>query len=128
VPNHNLPARTERFNPDDSVAVLKPASATGKDADKAKDQVTPLAARLFGMYTYTFLAGIIRIYTSLRPEDPSLYQLSILTHVVAAVHFTSEMFVYKSMTFTGPQGFPFAAAYCGTAWMVLQWGHYVSSN
>lgn len=123
MPNHNLPPRTERFNPEDSTAVLKPASATGKDSEKAKDQITPLAARLMGIYT--LLAGLIRIYTSFRPEDPSLYQLSILTHVVAAVHFTSELLVYKTLKFTGPQAFPFAAAYGGTLWMTLQWAHYV---
>ncbi|KAK3352606.1 hypothetical protein B0T25DRAFT_189165 [Lasiosphaeria hispida] len=123
VPNHGLPAATERFNPEDSTAMLKPASATGKDAEKAKDQVTPLAARLMG--TYTFLAGIIRIYASYHLEDPSLYQLGIWTHVLAGAHFTSELLVYKTINFSGPQIFPFLAAYGGTAWMVLQYGNYV---
>lgn len=123
VPNHNLPPRSERFNPEDSIDVLKPASATGKDSEKAKDQITPLAARLMGMYT--LLAGVIRIYASYRIDDPGFYQLCILTHVVAALHFTSELLVYKTLKFTGPQAFPFAAAYGGTLWMVLQWAHYV---
>ncbi|KAK3318943.1 hypothetical protein B0H66DRAFT_253200 [Apodospora peruviana] len=123
VRNNALPPATKRFNPEDSVAVLKPASATGKDSEKAKDQVTPLAARLFA--TYTFMAGVVRFIASYDLENPGLYQLAILTHVIAAVHFTSEMFVYKTMRFTGPQAFPFAAAYGGTIWMALQYGHYV---
>ncbi|KAK0636501.1 hypothetical protein B0T17DRAFT_613222 [Bombardia bombarda] len=123
VPNHALPAATEKYNPEDSTAVLKPASATGKNAEKAKDQVTPLAARVFG--TYTFMAGIIRFYACYRLDDPALYQLAIWTHVIAGVHFTSEMLVYKTIKFSGPQGFPFAAAYGGTIWMLLQYGHYV---
>ena len=123
MPNHALPPATDRFNPEDSTAVLKPASSTGKDAEKAKDQVTPLAARLMGIYTS--LAGIIRIYASSRPEDPALYQLAIWTHVVAGLHFTSETLVYKTIRFSGPQIFPFLASYGGTAWMLLQWSHYV---
>jgi hypothetical protein len=123
VSNHALPPRTDRFNPEDSTAILKPASATGKDSEKAKDQITPLAARLMGIYT--FLAGVIRIYASYRLEDPSLYQLALWTHVIAAAHFTSELLVYKTMKFTGPQAFPLLAAYGGGLWMYLQWGHYV---
>ncbi|KAK0721582.1 hypothetical protein B0T26DRAFT_749087 [Lasiosphaeria miniovina] len=123
VPNHALAPKTERFNPEDSVNVLKPASATGKDAEKAKDQVTPLTARVFG--NYTFLAGVIRVYASFSPENASLYQLALLTHGVAALSFTSELLIFKTMKFTGPQGFPFAAAYLGGLWMTLQYSHYV---
>lgn len=115
VPNHG--------EPEDSTAVLKPASATGKDAEKGKDQVTPLAARLMGIYT--FCAGLIRFYASYRVEDPSLYQLSIWTHVIAAAHFTSEMFIFKTIKFSGPQALPFMFAYGGSLWMFLQWDHYV---
>ncbi|KAK3389640.1 hypothetical protein B0H63DRAFT_445822 [Podospora didyma] len=110
-------------NPEDSVNSLKPASSTGKDSEKGRDQVTPLAARLFG--SYTFLAGLTRIYASYSVENASLYQLALLTHVVAAFHFTSELLVYKTIKFSGPQGFPFAAAYLGGLWMTLQYGHYV---
>ena len=126
VPNHALPPATDRFNPDDSIHVLKPASTSGKDADKAKDQVTPLGARVFG--TYTFMAGIIRFYACYDLSNPLLYKLAIWTHIIAAAHFTSEMFVYKTMKFSGPQGFPFAAAYGGLCWMLMQYSHYVQGN
>ncbi|KAL2022890.1 hypothetical protein VTK56DRAFT_4421 [Thermocarpiscus australiensis] len=123
VPNHSLPPATERFNPEDSINVVKPASSTGKDAEKAKDQVSPLAARLFGIYT--FFAGLIRFYACYQLENPALYQLAIWTHVVAAVHFTSEMLIYRTVRFSGPQIFPFTAAYGGAIWMLLQYKHYV---
>lgn len=123
VPNHSLPPATERFNPEDSVNVVKPASATGKDAEKAKDQVTPLAARLMG--NYTVLAGLIRIYGSYHLENSALYQLVMWTHVVAAVSFTSETLIYKTIRFSGPQIFPFLAAYSGLLWTYLQYDHYV---
>ncbi len=123
MPNHGLGPATERFNPEDSINVVKPASSTGKDAEKAKDQVTPLAARLMG--NYTVLAGLIRIYASYQLENHALYQLAIWTHVVAALSFTSETLYYKTIRFSGPQAFPFAAAYSGLIWMSLQYGHYV---
>lgn len=123
VPNHSLPAAAAGYNPEDSTAVVKPASQTGKDSVKAKDQVSPLAARLFG--TYTFIAGIIRLYSSYQLENAGMYHLAIWTHVIAAVHFTSEMLVYKTVKFSGPQAFPFLAAYGGIVWMALQYNHYV---
>ncbi|KAL2193634.1 hypothetical protein P885DRAFT_72023 [Corynascus similis CBS 632.67] len=123
VANHSLPPATDNFNPEDSTAIVKPASSTGKDSEKAKDQVSPLAARLFG--TWTFLAGLIRFYASYELENRALYQLAIWTHVIAAVHFTSEMLVLKTVRFSGPQAFPFLAAYGGSLWMILQYNHYV---
>ncbi|KAK4240519.1 hypothetical protein C8A03DRAFT_13156 [Achaetomium macrosporum] len=123
VPNHSLPPATERYNPEDSTGIVKPASSTGKDSEKAKDQVSPLASRLFG--AYTFMAGLIRFYACYQLENPAMYQLAIWTHVVAAVHFTSEMLAFKTIRFSGPQIFPFMAAYGGTIWMLLQYKHYV---
>lgn len=124
VSNPNLPPHTENFNPEDSVDIMIPSSrVSGKDERTAKDQVTPLAGRLFGVYT--FCAGIIRLYACYQLENPLLYKLAIWTHVIAAVHFTSETFVYKTIWFSGPQIFPFLAAYGGLLWMGLQYNHYV---
>ncbi|KAK1768128.1 hypothetical protein QBC33DRAFT_536325 [Phialemonium atrogriseum] len=125
VRNQSLPKATTSSNPDDSVAKLVPATPGSKDADKAQDQVSPLAARLFG--TYTFMAGVIRFYACYDLANPSLYQLAIWTHLIAAGHFTSEMLVFKTIRFTGPQAFPFAAAYGGSLWMIMQYGHYVAN-
>ncbi|KAK4188286.1 putative ergosterol 28 [Podospora australis] len=124
VPNTAaLPPTTAKFNPEDSTNILKPAGP--KDGEKsAKDQVTPLAARVFG--TYTFMAGIIRFYASYQLENPGMYHMAIWTHVIAAVHFTSEMLVFKTVRFSGPQIFPFLAAYGGTLWMALQYNHYLA--
>jgi hypothetical protein len=124
VPNTKLPAASAKFNPEDSVNKLVSApSASGKDAGKAKDQVTPFAGRLFG--TYTFVAGLIRFYAAYEIENHLLYQLAIWTHVVAAMHFTSEMLIFKGFRFSGPQIFPFMAAYGGMLWMFMQYKHYV---
>ncbi|EAQ87621.1 hypothetical protein CHGG_04240 [Chaetomium globosum CBS 148.51] len=122
VTNH-LPPAQGRYNPEDSTRIVKPASSTGKDAEKAKDQVSPLAARVFG--TYTFVAGIIRFYACYQLENPSMYQLAMWTHVIASIHFTTEMLVFKTIRFSGPQAFPFLAGYGGAIWMAMQYNHYV---
>jgi len=115
---------TSDVNPDDSVRKLVPASSTGKDVEKARDQVTPLAARLFGVWT--LMNGFIRLYTAYDVHSRALYHLSILAHLGAAIHFTSELLVYKTMRWTGPQFFPLFAGWSGAVWMILQYGHYVS--
>ncbi|KAL1872771.1 hypothetical protein VTK73DRAFT_1377 [Phialemonium thermophilum] len=109
-------------DPEDSTAKVVPATP-GKDDAKAEDQVSPLAARLFG--TYTFMAGLIRFYASYDLGNRSLYQLALWTHVIAAVHFTSEMLAFKTIRFSGPQIFPFLAGYGGAVWMILQYKNYV---
>lgn len=120
MPNPSAAPKTPTSDPEDSVSKLVPV-----DPYKAagKDQVTPLAARLFG--TYTLAVGLIRLYAAYGLQNKFLYQLGIWTHVIAAAHFTSEMLVFKSVRFSGPQAFPFIASFVGTAWMVAQYNNYV---
>ena len=111
----------------DSVAKLQPlADAPSlKGKPTAVDQVTPLAARLFGVYTV--LAGVIRIYGAYRVHDPALYQLCLFTHLLAAAHFASEALVFKTVSLGWEHAFPFAAAISGSLWMGLQYGNYVKA-
>lgn len=111
----------------DSVRKLQPvtAAATLKDKPTATDQVTPLAARLFGIYT--IVAGVIRAYGAYRVHDPVLYQLCLFTHVIAAVHFTSEIVVFKTLRLGWEHAFPLSAGYGGSVWMVLQYANYVKA-
>ncbi|EXJ89074.1 hypothetical protein A1O3_02138 [Capronia epimyces CBS 606.96] len=111
--------------PDDSVSQLVPVAGDDRQAAKAKDQVNPLAGRLFGVYT--FVAGLLRIYGAYHVENPVAYQLALWGYVVAAVHFTSELLVYKTIRFNGPQGIPFVFASSGVLWMLLQYDYYTSS-
>lgn len=123
VPNSSLHSTSTTKNPEDSVNKLVPASATGKDVEKSRDQVTPLAARLFGVYT--ILAGIIRVYGAYRVHDPVLYQLCLITHVLAATHFSSEIVFFKTLKLSWEQAFPLSAGFGGSIWMALQYHNYV---
>lgn len=118
--------RTSSSNPD-SVEKLQPVADASslKDKPTGVDQVTPLAARLFGVYTV--LAGVIRIYGAYRVHDPVLYQLCLFTHLLAAAHFTSEAVVFKTVKLGWEHAFPFSAAISGSVWMTLCYSNYVKA-
>ena len=122
VRNNNLPPATDKFNPEDSVKKL----VSAHDDPKATDQMTPLAGRLFG--TWTFVACIVRLYAAYHLNLGPVYNIAYWTYIVALGHFGTELFVFKSMTFGLPQFFPFAIASMTLIWMPLVRDHYVEFN
>jgi hypothetical protein len=107
----------------DRVDKLRPALGGEEFTGNVTEQVTPLAGRLFGMYT--FLAGVIRVYAAYHVTERYLYQMAWWAYVAAAFHFTSETVVYRSIRFNGSQAIPYMTAYTGAVWMVAQYQHYV---
>ncbi|KAL7627247.1 hypothetical protein AAE478_001436 [Parahypoxylon ruwenzoriense] len=124
VANSSLPKKTATFNPEDSTQKLLPASATSSPkAARTQDQVTPLAARLFG--TYTLISAIVRIYASYNLHLAPVYNIALWTYIVALVHFGSEWVVYRTAYLGAPILFPFFFATVGIVWMVTQYNFYV---
>lgn len=127
VPNKALPAASPTFVHADQTNRLAPApgspNSSPKDGQQAQDQVTPLAARLFG--TYTLVSAIVRIYASYHLHLGPIYDLAIWTYVVAAVHFGSEWAVFRTTHFGTPLFFPFFFASIGICWTLSQRGWYV---
>jgi hypothetical protein len=124
VRNASLPAKSATYDPDDATTKLIPAQ---NQADpKAADQLTPLAARLFG--TWTLITSIVRCYAAYHLHIGPVYDIAICTYVVALGHFASELFVFKSMSLGVPQLFPFAFATCALIWMPLVRDYYVELN
>lgn len=119
VRNPKLPPASQGFNPDDSVNKLVHAPA-GKDGS---DQVTPLAARLFG--TWTLLTSVVRLYAAYNLHIGPIYDIAVWTYVVALGHFLSELLVFKSMTLGKPQIFPLIFASTALIWMPSVRDHYV---
>lgn len=122
VRNPKLPPATATFSPDDSINKLVPAQTN----PKATDQLTPLAGRLFG--TWTFITCIARCYAAYNLHIGPVYNIAVWTYVVALGHFASELFIFKTMTFGVPQFFPFAFASCALIWMPLVRDYYVEIN
>lgn len=128
VPNPST--STSTADPEDSTTKLVPATTTtttttNKKEGRAQDQVTPLAARLFG--TYTFISAIVRLYASYHLHLAPVYQMAVWTYVVALGHFLSEFLVYKTARFGTPIALPFFFATVGVAWMGSQYGFYVEA-
>ncbi|OTB00579.1 hypothetical protein M426DRAFT_26492 [Hypoxylon sp. CI-4A] len=125
VPNQSLPPKTTTFNPEDSTQKLIPASAASNPKDaRTQDQVTPLAARLFG--TYTIISAIIRMYAAYNLHLAPIYQMTMWTYVVALFHFGSEFAVYKT-AYLGPIATTFFFATTGIIWMTSQYNFYVEA-
>ncbi|KAI2465030.1 transmembrane domain-containing protein [Annulohypoxylon bovei var. microspora] len=123
VPNSSLPPKTAKFNPEDSTRKLLPAdAASNPKGARTQDQVTPLAARLFG--TYTIISAIVRIYAAYNIHLAPVYQMTLWTYVVALVHFGSEFAIYRT-AYLGPIATTFFFATVGITWMASQYHFYV---
>jgi hypothetical protein len=120
VRNKKLPPASTTYNPEDAANKLVPANKT--DAG-ASDQLTPLAGRLFG--TWTFITCVVRLYAAYNLHIGPVYTIATWTYVVALGHFASELFIFKSMSFGLPQIFPFTLATMALIWMPLVRDHYV---
>lgn len=130
VPNPQNSSSNSKLDPADSTTKLVPAATTTPASNnhkegRAQDQVTPLAARLFG--TYTLISAIVRLYASYHLRLAPVYQMAVWTYVVALLHFLSEFLVYKTARFGTPIAMPFFFASVGIAWMVSQYGFYVEA-
>ncbi|ORY58198.1 Erg28 protein [Pseudomassariella vexata] len=124
IPNPSLPPKITTVNPEDSTKKLIPATASNTPKDAATmDQVTPLAARLFG--TYTLISAIVRLYASFHLDKEPVYMMAMWTYLVALGHFVSEGAVYKTYYLGGPQLMPLFFATTGVAWMIMQKEFYV---
>ncbi|KXJ88310.1 hypothetical protein Micbo1qcDRAFT_151398 [Microdochium bolleyi] len=125
VRNRNLPAARDGHNPEDATDKLVPApgSPVVPKNGQAQDQVTPLAARLFG--TYTLISAIVRLYASYNLHLAPIYNIALWTYIVAAFHFGSEWAVFRTTHFGKPLFFPFFFASVGITWMVTQRDAYV---
>jgi hypothetical protein len=85
--------------------------------------VTPLSARTFG--TWTLIQSFVRLYAAYNISNPAFYQLAFLTYVVAAGHFMSEWWVYKTTHWGPGLAGPVLVASSSLVWMVMQWDFYV---
>ncbi|KAI1815838.1 transmembrane domain-containing protein [Poronia punctata] len=125
VPNPSLPVKSANFEPEDSTSKLSPASTSNTKDGRTTDQVTPLAARLFG--TYTFISAIVRIYASYNLHLAPVYNIALWTYIVALFHFGSEWAVYRTAYIGPPILFPFFFATVGILWMTSQYNFYVQA-
>ncbi|WWD18155.1 hypothetical protein CI109_102604 [Kwoniella shandongensis] len=88
------------------------------------DELTPLAARLFG--TWTLLASLIRGVAAYNVHDRSAYYLAIGTFAVATFHFTTEFLVFGSVKINRASIGPLIVGWTGVIWTLTQREHYLA--
>lgn len=88
------------------------------------EQVTGVGRRTFGVWT--LLSAAVRLYTAYQIHNPALYNLSIVSYILAGGHFLSELFIYKTAAM-GPGALsPVVVASSSFVWMMTQKAHYLS--
>ncbi|PWN36780.1 Erg28-like protein [Meira miltonrushii] len=90
---------------------------------KAGASITPLSARLFGVWN--ILSAVIRVKCAYDLKNESVYQLTMFTFALALAHFSSEVFVYKTATLNSPGTIsPFIVASSSFLAMAVQYHNY----
>ena len=87
-------------------------------------QVTPLQSRTMG--TWTLLSSLIRIYAAYNITNPPVYEIALLSYVVAWGHFMSEWLVFGTASWGRGLAGPVIVANVSLPWMLWGWGFYVN--
>lgn len=96
-------------------------SGAKKVYTRQKHFVTALQSRNFG--TWTLTSGVIRFYAAYNISNVGLYHLAAASFIIALLHFSLEVSVYR----TAGWGVlaPFLVASVSLGWMIKQYDHYV---
>ncbi|KAK4057149.1 ergosterol biosynthesis protein [Microbotryomycetes sp. JL221] len=98
-------------------------SLTRRIYSKAQPQVTPLQARTFAIWTLASAA--IRIYAAYHIQLKPLYDLALISYVLALGHFVIELFVFRTAGLGAGLISPLIVASTSLVWMTQQYDHYV---
>lgn len=80
-------------------------------------EASPLLSRMFGIWT--ILAAIIRLVFALGPYNMSIWLVTLLSFVLALLHFTSELFIYKTTTFSFATISPLVVSSVSIIWLIV---------
>ncbi|BGO92316.1 ergosterol biosynthesis protein [Rhodotorula toruloides] len=84
--------------------------------------VNPLQARLFGVWT--LMSAFVRLYAAYHIHSKPIYDLTIISYILALGHFASEALVFRTVGLKGVF-FPFVVASSSLYWMITQYDFYV---
>jgi len=83
----------------------------------APEKINDLAARLFGIWT--LMSAFLRLSCAILITNRALFNLTLLSFVVAFVHFLSEAFVYKTAPLTIGVLTPMIVSGVSMLWMIV---------
>ncbi|KAJ3760445.1 hypothetical protein EV360DRAFT_93578 [Lentinula raphanica] len=86
--------------------------------------VNPLQARTFG--TWTITSAVIRAYAAYHIHEKTIYDICIISYLIAFSHFTSELLIFKTSKLNGPVLSPVIVSSVSLVWMILQYDFYLN--
>ncbi|GBG00438.1 hypothetical protein Rsub_13094 [Raphidocelis subcapitata] len=89
--------------------------------DREPQLVNDLYGRLFA--TWTLLTCGLCLICARNPTNRAIYGATLLSFVVALVHFATELLVFRTMSIKGAAS-PMVVAGLSTLWMGAGWNYY----
>lgn len=87
------------------------------------EAVTALQARTFAVWTLT--SAVVRFYAAYNIEKKIVYDMALLTYLIAFGHFTSELLIYRSANLNAAVLSPVLVSLISLVWMIKQYDFYV---
>ncbi|KAF8348825.1 Erg28-like protein [Amanita rubescens] len=87
--------------------------------------VTSLQARTFG--TWTLTATIVRAYAAYNINNKPIYDMALLTYLIAFGHFFSEFLIFRTIKFGAGLLGPAIVSTTTLIWMIAQYDFYVKA-
>ncbi|KAJ9105353.1 hypothetical protein QFC21_001722 [Naganishia friedmannii] len=81
------------------------------------------ASRLFGMWT--LLAAVLRLTTAYDVTSQPLYDMTLLSYILAFTHFFSELFIFRTCSIGPGVLSPLIVASISTYWAYTQRDYYL---
>ncbi|KAJ2775909.1 ergosterol biosynthesis protein [Coemansia nantahalensis] len=103
--------------------MLAPLGMTRRIYSQQPQQVTPLTSHVFA--AWTALSAVLRYQCAFNMGNAALYDLAFWSYAIAAVHFASEVAVFRTSRIPGPVVSTFCVALTTMAWMARDRDIYV---
>ncbi|MES1913235.1 MAG: hypothetical protein MHM6MM_005442 [Cercozoa sp. M6MM] len=97
---------------------LGPKSFRERVFTRRPEQVSPVAARLFSVWT--LLTCALCVMSALEPSNVAMHSITFFSFLVALGFFALEFLVYRTLHFRGLVG-PLIIASVSSAWMWVEW-------
>ncbi|KAH8100102.1 Erg28 like protein-domain-containing protein [Cristinia sonorae] len=88
-------------------------------------EVTPLQARTFGVWT--LLSAAVRFYAAYHIHEKSVYDITLISYLIAFGHITSELLIFGSAGIAFPSLSPLIVSSVSLLWMFSQYEFYVNA-
>jgi len=85
--------------------------------------VTALQARTFAAWTLT--SAVVRAYAAYNINNKILYDIALITYLIAFGHFSSELFIFRTARLNLPLLSPVIVSSTSLIWMLYQYDFYV---